>query len=210
MSPTAITLMDNLTTPAPSWLSAIIHKPIWAMQLLRLAIPWKSACAPDKTHPGVLSFLQCLRNADTSQGLRIGIAAFCWGGKHAFMLANNKLEHGLADCIFTAHPSYVSVPAEVQGVGVPMSVIVGDTDAVLKKPQAEEMQRILEGRANNEGGVECEMVILEGAKHGFAIRTHPDDEVEMEMALRAEEQALAWFEKWLVCGSGADARGVER
>lgn len=80
---------------------------------------------------------------------------------------------------------------------------------MLKHPQALEMQRILERKGGEAGGVECEMVILEGAKHGFAIRTHPDDEVEMEMALRAEDQALAWFGKWLIDGSGADTNGVE-
>lgn len=74
------------------------------------------------------------------------------------------------------------------------------------------MQQILAAKRD------CEMVILEGAKHGFAIRTHPDDEREMEMAMWAEEQALAWFERWLgsgpvvgtsVPGAGAEVSGME-
>ncbi|PVH72042.1 alpha/beta-hydrolase [Cadophora sp. DSE1049] len=202
MSPLAITLMDNLTTPAPTWFSAIIYKPLWAIQLLRLAIPWKSACEPAKTHPGLVSFLQSLRTSGQTKDLKIGIAAFCWGGKHAFMLAqpqpslkdqsDNSSKDKPADCIFTAHPSYISIPSEAQHLTIPTSVIVGSSDAVLKHPQALAMKTILDSKDD------CEMVILEGAKHGFAIRTHPDDEAEMEMAMQAENQALAWFEKWLV------------
>ncbi|KAH9215586.1 Alpha/Beta hydrolase protein [Leptodontidium sp. 2 PMI_412] len=212
----AIQLMDNLTSPAPSWFSAIVYKPIWAIRVLRLAIPWKSACAPEKTHPGILSFLQSIRSSpppaalSQNQNFKIGIAGFCWGGKHAFMLAQNSSKNkndsgkkDLVDCIFTAHPSYISIPDEVEGVDVPMSVIVGDADMALKKPQALEMQRLLldknavEGKRDGGRKDKYEMVILEGAKHGFAIRTHPDDEREMEMAMRAEDQALSWFGKWL-------------
>lgn len=120
--------------------------------------------------------------------------------------SKNKNDSGkkdLVDCIFTAHPSYISIPDEVEGVDVPMSVIVGDADMALKKPQALEMQRLLldknavEGKRDGGRKDKYEMVILEGAKHGFAIRTHPDDEREMEMAMRAEDQALSWFGKWL-------------
>ncbi|KAK0108548.1 hypothetical protein ONS95_003348 [Cadophora gregata] len=248
MSPTALPLMDNLTTPSPTYLHAILHKPLWVMHLLLLAIPWKSSCDPIKTHPRVLSFLQSLRASpppfalpvDTgSQSLKIGVAGFCWGGKHAFMLAqpSPEGENNLADCIFIAHPSYITLPSEVQHITIPTSVIVGDADAVLKKPQAVEMKRLLEAKGAESKGAESkravnggkgegiggkgegiggkgegiggqgggkeidhEMVILEGAKHGFAIRTHADDEKEMEMAMRAEEQALRWFERWLVGG----------
>lgn len=115
------------------------------------------------------------------------------------MLAQNE---GVVDCVFAAHPSYITVPAEVQAVNIPMSVIVGDMDMVLKYAQALEMKRVLEGKntADGKGEGRYEMIILEGAKHGFAIRTHPHDETEMAMAMQAEEQALNWFGKWLVQG----------
>ncbi|KAH7364742.1 Alpha/Beta hydrolase protein [Rhexocercosporidium sp. MPI-PUGE-AT-0058] len=211
MHPDAIALMDNLTTPSPTWLSAIIHKPQWAVSLLRLAIPWKSACAPEKTHPGIVSFVQAIRSSPapfSTQDLKIGIAGFCWGGKHAFMLAQSSAKdqpataiqkegQKLVDCIFTAHPSYITLPTEVSSLAIPTSVIVGDADTVLKHAQALEMKKILDAKNGAEGEGKYEMVILEGGKHGFAIRTHPEDEKEMEMAMQAEEQALVWFGKWL-------------
>lgn len=42
-----------------------------------------------------------------------------------------------------------------------------------------------------------EIRIVEGAKHGFAVRGNPDDELEMGQAQRAEDQAVAWFKRWI-------------
>lgn len=41
------------------------------------------------------------------------------------------------------------------------------------------------------------VVILEGAKHGFAVRTM-DDKYQWELASKAEDQAVAWFKRWFV------------
>lgn len=40
--------------------------------------------------------------------------------------------------------------------------------------------------------------IIEGARHGFAVRGDPKDEDELKYAQMAEDQAVAWFERWLV------------
>ena len=43
----------------------------------------------------------------------------------------------------------------------------------------------------------CEGVrAMEGAKHGFAVRTMKDDKVQMEYADQAETQAVNWFLRW--------------
>ena len=41
-----------------------------------------------------------------------------------------------------------------------------------------------------------EVVILPGAKHGFAVREDPTDPLQMEYAEKAEAQAVAWFGRW--------------
>ena len=46
-----------------------------------------------------------------------------------------------------------------------------------------------------------EVAVLPGAKHGFAVRGHPDDVKEKEQAQVAEDQAVRWFAKW--CGTSA-------
>lgn len=173
------------------------------------ALPWKTSTAPEITHPGVVAFLQAVRTAPApfevdEEGLKIGIAGFCWGGKHAFMLGadvedTRVVRHGgltnerekLVDAIFTAHPSYVEA-ADVEAVRILISVAIGDRDMGMNIAKVLEMKSVLEmGEMGNE------VRVYEGAKHGFAIRTHPENKEEMKSADEAEKQALEWFGRWL-------------
>jgi dienelactone hydrolase len=206
-----MTYVDKVMAPT-SWLETIFYKPIWLIKALRIALPWKFKTEIPATHPGVLSFFQTLRTSEppfATDNLKIGAAGFCWGGKHAFILAQDKpetqvvrhesqIEHTkdmrLLDCAFTAHPSYINPPDDVISVTIPMSVSVGDVDMALKEAKAIEMKKILEAVDGNMH----EVIILSGAKHGFAVRSRPDDKHEMEMAAKAEVQAIEWFRRWLV------------
>lgn len=62
----------------------------------------------------------------------------------------------------------------------------------MKGPQIQEMKDILEVKKKGDH----EVNIIEGAKHGFAVRTHPDDKHQMECADKAERQAVEWFGRW--------------
>ena len=42
-----------------------------------------------------------------------------------------------------------------------------------------------------------EVVVMPGAKHGFAVRAVPDDGVQRGWADKAETQAIDWFTKYL-------------
>jgi len=97
----------------------------------------------------------------------------------------------LVDCVFVAHPSFIDLPGDVKRVAIPLSVAVGDKDMAMKEPAAKQMKEILDAR-NDE---RYEAKILPGAKHGFAVRSHPEDKHEMAMALLAETQAIEWFNK---------------
>lgn len=189
-----IALMDHVMEPAATWSSALT-KPISTVKLLYHAIPWKLRTGFTTCHPRVISFLQALRTADSAS--KIGIAGFCWGGQHAIFLSHDDpskhvSSQPLVDCIFTAHPSFLDVSKDIEGkLKIPTSVCVGDSDAVLKGADAKKMKEMMDGMEGHE------MVIEPGAKHGFAIRAHPEDKHEAECANKAEEQALAWFAKWL-------------
>ena len=98
----------------------------------------------------------------------------------------------LIDCAFTAHPSYIDVPKDIEAIAVPTSVAVGDQDTAMKPALIQQMKAILE--AKQEG--DHEVTVYPGAKHGFAVRTHPDDKHEIECAERAEVQAIGWFNRW--------------
>ena len=99
----------------------------------------------------------------------------------------------LIDCGYTAHPSDLSVPGDIEAVVLPLSIAVGDNDAVLKGPLALRTKEILEKKKAGEH----EVHIIPGAKHNFAIRPNPKDRLQMECAEKAELQAIAWFERWL-------------
>ena len=57
----------------------------------------------------------------------------------------------------------------------------------------EEVRGVLELSA--EGKPECEVVVYEGATHGFAVRWDPKSERQQRQGEEAEEQAVRWFLK---------------
>lgn len=203
--------MDRIMEPT-SWFETVFYKPIYVVQTMIIAIPWKVKCGIPATKDRVLSFFKALRTCPppfTTDSLKIGAAGFCWGGKHAIVLAQDasssrvcrhKSQKGhtnpesLIDCVFTAHPSYVDVPKDVDAIKIPISVAVGDNDMALKMPLVQEMKEILETKSQERYQVN----VIPGAKHGFAVRTHPDDDLEMEAAENAELQAIEWFNRWFI------------
>jgi len=81
------------------------------------------------------------------------------------------------------------VPGDIEAVALPLSVIVGDNDHAMKGPLALQMKEILEVKKKGDH----EVIIVPGAKHGFAQRTATDDPFQMEAAQQAEDQAINWF-----------------
>ena len=151
------------------------------------------------TTPRVHDFFRALRLA-AGPSVAVGAAGYCWGGYYAVHLADDAErvsagEGRLVDACFTAHPSFLNVPADAEKAKLPLSVIVGDVDLALPADKAREMKDVLERKDRGEG--RYEMVQLEGAKHGFAVRGNPEDEAQMRQAQVAEDQAVEWFKKWL-------------
>lgn len=106
----------------------------------------------------------------------------------------------LIDCAFTAHPSFLSIPKDLEAVDLPLSVIIGDTDMAISASKVQVMKSVLEEKAKKEEGplegcYEC--VVLEGALHGFAVRSCVTNEKQMGYAGVAEKQALDWFARWM-------------
>ena len=120
---------------------------------------------------GALTFL---RSAERVDRTRLGVFGFCRGGVHALMAARAHEElrvivvfHGFAFRSATSVPG--AEPYDLAaGVNVPMLVLHGTEDEqapVAGMRQMEARMRAL--------GKACEFRFYDGARHGFAVRTHP-------------------------------------
>ena len=122
-----------------------------------------------------------------------------WGGKHTFHLAHEKAESStadgkpLVDGAFTAHPSNLEIPGEIEQVRRPIAVAIGDKDFGLSMDGVNKIKNIFEGIAD----VETEVKVYPGAGHGFAVRADHSMEggTQIKQATEAEEQAVAWFKR---------------
>ena len=151
---------------------------------------------PAITLPRVVKWLQTLR-AHEAAALPVGVAGFCWGGLHTMRLCHDdhKAADGrpLLDAAFTAHPSFIKIPEDPEKCTLPLSVCIGDADLAVKAPAARRMKAVLDAKDPER----FEMVILHGAMHGFAVRGQVDDPKQLEHTQVAEDQAVAWFDRWL-------------
>ena len=125
---------------------------------------------------GALAFLRSVDRADQK---RFAVFGFCRGGVHAIMAARAHPEiraivvfHGFAFRPQRAQPG-VQPYDLVEGVDVPALVLHGTEDE--QAPLAD--MRRMEDRMRALGKA-CEFVFYDGARHGFAVRTHPGFEAQ--------------------------------
>jgi dienelactone hydrolase len=149
----------------------------------------------------MIAFLTDLR-ANTDNSIPIGVAGYCWGGKHAITLAHGTTTlpdstRTIVDCAFVAHPSGLDFPSDIEKISLPFSLAIGDKDIVMGPKMVEESREILEKKT---GRVHSEVVVYAGAKHGFAVRGDPESESEVEQEGQAQDQAVRWFRRWLAEG----------
>ena len=120
---------------------------------------------------GAMTFLGSVGQADLQ---RLAVFGFCRGGVHALMAARAHPEirviivfHGFAFRPAGGQPG--AEPYDLaEGVNVPMLVLHGTED---EQAPVEGMHR-MEARMRALGKA-CEFRFYDGARHGFAVRTHP-------------------------------------
>lgn len=167
--------------------------------LVRHMLPFFYFNRHSVTRPRIWNWFTALRE---STSLPIGVAGFCWGGKFTVLLCNtddaqNPQGKSLVDVAYTAHPSGLDLPKDIEGVKVPLCISVGTRDIALK---VDGVEKIKSAFAKKQGSAEgkYELNVVEGAKHGFAISGNPGDEDEKRRGQLAEDQAVQFFNKWLV------------
>ena len=142
---------------------------------------------------GALTFLRSVGRIDQT---RLAVFGFCRGGVHALMAARAHEEirvivvfHG-----FAFRPARSLPGAEpydlAEGVNVPMLVMHGTEDE--QAPVAG--MRQMEARMRALGKV-CEFRFYQGARHGFAVRTHPG--YEESAATQSFDEARGFLKRHL-------------
>jgi dienelactone hydrolase len=164
--------------------------------VLKDAIPFKYYNIFEASWPIVENFFESVRENEGAE-LPIYGAGFCWGGKHIVNLAAgaDTASNGkpLLNAGFTGHPSFLQIPTEIEKISIPVSFALGDKDIVVKPPQIEQIKKVFAGESGAEKG---EVVVYEGAGHGFCVRADFVLDDASKQADEAENQALAWFEKY--------------
>jgi dienelactone hydrolase len=206
---TVVPLMKGIMTPA-SWFTTLFYKPWYILHAMYNVIPWFIKNRQGVCRPRIFSWFKALRTSPPpypTDSLKVGVAGFCWGGKFAFLLCADtpssrvhrhesqvtaSMLEPLIDCGFTAHPSMVNVPEDVEAVSLPLSVVVGNEDMAMKSADIKLMQEILTVKKKGDH----EVNIIPGAKHGFAVREDPKDRFQGQCADKAEVQAIEWFTRW--------------
>jgi dienelactone hydrolase len=198
--------------PSPDWFTTLVLKPWWVLKMVAAFTPWLYWTRQSASKPRITKFFQDLRSSPppipTTEQLKVGVAGFCWGGYYTIYLARDEPHtrvsspgsnetSPLVDCGFTAHPSLLSVPKDIEGVRLPLSVGNGPDDAMLGRKKMALFKKILEEKDDGGKGVKHEVVLYDGATHGFAIRGDPNDPKQAELGQRAEDQAVNWFRNQL-------------
>jgi dienelactone hydrolase len=208
MSTTILPLMDLIFKPVAWWdLLGQVKRVFLAIQVLYLGIPFMINANPNKALPPIIDFARAVK-AEMSAGGKLGVCGFCWGGYPSTALCAEPVAPGsderLIDAHFCAHPSRVDTPAAIveaiEKFKVPYSLAAAERDTRLTMKQVEELSAALRqrvGSGDGENGCYYEIVTYPGCNHGFAVRAKPQDEVEMEGAGKACEQAIEWFKRWL-------------
>lgn len=193
----SLTTMARLLGPAGG-ITGILMKPVLLFRVLSAFLPWLYRNRASVTMPSVIRFFTALRANET---LPVGVAGFCWGGKHTVLLthpsAHSAKARPLIDAAFTAHPSGLAIPGDIHPVIIPLSIAIGDKDMALNMKGVNQIKDVLELKGAK-GEVAQEVRVYAGAKHGFATRGNPNEEKEDEMATRAEDQAVDWFKRFLI------------
>src|SRR2546427_11237106 len=139
---------------------------------------------------GAIAYLRSVREADMT---RLAVFGFCRGGVHAFMAARAHDEiraivvfHGFAFRSPRAQPG--AQPYDlVEAVNVPTLIMHGTED---EQAPLETMQR-MEARMRTLDKA-CAFTYYPGARHGFAVRTHPG--YEAAAAARSFEEARRFLD----------------
>ena len=138
--------------------------------------PWLIKHREAVSLPLIQKFVSHLRSDPSHK--KIGAVGFCWGGRYAILLAHDGADP-YVDAAVALHPSFLSIPDEIQKIGKPVSIEVGDSDDIMKMPDIEKTREIFKNKP------QCEIEVYEDQVHGFSVR----GDLSVEKDRKAKERA---------------------
>jgi len=121
--------------------------------------PWLTKHRDAVSNPIIEGFLNHIK-ADPHIG-KIGAVGFCWGARHALLLAAGNSISAAVAC----HPSGLSVPSELEPITKPCAIYAGSIDPLFDEKAAIGAREVLEKHK-----ITHEVKIYPGQTHGFAVR----------------------------------------
>ncbi|CAM1509553.1 Fc.00g032920.m01.CDS01 [Cosmosporella sp. VM-42] len=136
--------------------------------------------------PEIINSANILR----SKHERTGAIGFCFGGWGVFQLGA-KANHGLVDCISTAHPTNLT-KEEIEGVFVPVQICAPEFDPMFSEEMKAFCNEVIPTL-----GVPYDYQYFPNLSHGFAVRGDSRKLAEREGMERAKNAVVLWFRQWL-------------
>jgi len=179
---------------------ALVKKAYHFLRLVWYGLPFLKNDKAHLVRPRVVNFFRGLQASHPE--LPVAAAGYCWGGQWVVELCSNKEEYAankpLVACGFTAHPSRLKIPTDIEAVTYPLSIAAAGIEQQIPKAKAKQIEDILKAKTakTKDQGVEHEFVMYDDVHHGFAVRADENEGHERECGKKAEDQAVRWFSKW--------------
>jgi len=147
--------------------------------------PWLIRHRESVTKPKIRQFISAIRrDPDTKKLFSVG---FCWGARYSILFAVD----GAFDAVVGCHPSFLSIPTDLEGTTKPISIAVGDKDTIMSIDEVRKCRDAL-----NKMPQPTEVEIYPDAIHGFTIRGDIENTKEKEQKEQAVNQVIRWFKKF--------------
>jgi dienelactone hydrolase len=131
--------------------------------------PWLVTHREAVAFPKIKEFLTHLR-ADPDHK-KIGSVGFCWGGRYSVLLTHGDADP-YVDAAVAFHPSFLSIPGEIEKIEKPVDIEVGDQDALVSASDIETIRGIFHNKP------QCHIEVHPDQVHGFSVRG--DLSIEMD------------------------------
>jgi len=141
--------------------------------------PWLIKHREAVSLPLIQGFVDYLRSDPAHK--KIGAVGFCWGGRYAILLTHEGAVP-FVDAAVACHPSFLSIPTEIEKIEKPVDIEVGDSDDILKMSDVEKIQEIFKSKP------QCEIEVHPDQVHGFSVRGDLDVEKDKKAKEKAAER----------------------